>query len=65
MGSSETPEDILWRAYELGIKEEVHMELTRIKHHYPHDLNAAYTQAFHNVTASKAEDKQKQNDESV
>ena len=58
MGSNATPEDILWEAHKLGIKEEVHTELNRIKHAYPFDLNAAYTQAFHNVTASKAEEKQ-------
>jgi len=58
MGSSETPEDILWKAHELGIKDAVFEEMSRIKHAYPHDLNGAYTQAFHNVTASKAEEKQ-------
>ncbi len=58
MGSSVTPEDILWEAHELGIGEEVLEEMSRIKHDYPHDLNKAYTKAFHNVTASKAEEKQ-------
>ena len=58
MGSNPTPEDILWQAHELGIGEEVLEEMSRIRHHYPHDLNSAYTKAFHNVTASKAEEKQ-------
>ena len=58
MGSNATPEDILWKAHELGISEEVLEEMRRIKHAYPHDLNGAYTQAFANVTASKAEEKQ-------
>ena len=58
MGSNVTPEDILWQAHELGISEEVLEEMRRIKHAYPFDLNGAYTQAFHNVTASKAEEKQ-------
>ena len=61
MGSSVTPEDILWKAHDLGIKEAVYEELSRIKSDYPNDLNAAYTQAFANVTESKAEDKQKRN----
>jgi hypothetical protein len=62
MGSNATPEDILWEAHELGISDEVMEELGRIKHAYPFDLNGAYTQAFANVTASKAEEK-KQNEE--
>jgi len=62
MGSNATPEDILWEAHKLGISDEVMEELGRIKHAYPFDLNGAYTQAFANVTASKAEEK-KQNEE--
>ena len=58
MGTNVTPEDILWEAHELGITEEVLEEMSRIRHHYPHDLNGAYTKAFANVTASKAEEKQ-------
>ena len=58
MGSNPTPEDIMWEAYELGIDKEVMEEMRRIRHYYPHDLNAAYTQAYANVTASKAEEKQ-------
>ena len=53
-----TPEDILWEAYERGIHEEVMQEVQRIRYQYPYDLNAAYTKAFQNVTASKAEEKQ-------
>jgi len=62
MGSNTSPEDILWKAHELGIKDAVFEEMSRIKHAYPHDLNGAYTQAFHNVTASKAEEKQNEED---
>jgi hypothetical protein len=62
MGSAVTPEDILWQAHDLGIKEAVIEEMSRIKHRYRNDLNAAYTQAFHNVTASKAEEKQNEED---
>ncbi len=62
MGSMITPEDILWKAHELGISDDVMEELGRIKHAYPHDLNKAYTKAFHNVTASKAEEKQNRED---
>ena len=58
MGSNVTPEDILWEAHELGLTEEVLEEMRRIRHQFPYDLNAAYTQAFANVTASKAEEKQ-------
>jgi len=57
MGSNPTPEDIMWEAYELGINKEVMEEMKRIRHYYPHDLNAAYTQAYANVTASKAAEK--------
>ena len=62
MGSNVTPEDILWEAHELGLTEEVLEEMRRIRHHFPYDLNAAYTQAFANVTASKAEEKQNEED---
>ena len=58
MGSNPTPEDILWEAHELGIGKEVMEEMNRIRHLYPYDLNGAYTQAYANVTASKAEEKQ-------
>ena len=58
MGTNVTPEDILWEAHKLGIGEEVLEEMSRIRHHFPYDLNAAYTKAFANVTASKAEEKQ-------
>ena len=57
MGSNITPEDILWEAYELGIDKEVMEEMRRIRHYYPHDLNAAYTKAFANVTACKDAEK--------
>ena len=57
MGSNETPEDILWKAHEAGIGMEVMEEMSRIRHAYPYDLTAAYTQAYANVTASKAEEK--------
>ena len=57
MGSNPTPEDILWKAHELGIGEEVLEEMSRIRHHFPYDLNAAYTKAFANVTASKDAEK--------
>jgi len=62
MGSSVTPEDILWEAHELGITEAVFEEMSRIKATYPNDLNGAYTQAFANVTESKAEEKQNSED---
>ncbi len=52
-----TPEDILWKAHELGIKDEIHEEVKRIKHHFPYDLNAAYTKAFSNVTERMKSDK--------
>ena len=58
MGSNPTPEDIMWQAHDDGIALEVLEEMNRIRHHYPHDLNGAYTQAYANVTASKAEEKQ-------
>ena len=65
-----TPEDILWEAHELGIKDQVFAELSRIKHRYPYDLNKAFSEAFVNVTReviekSSAEDKQNNADATI
>ena len=48
----------MWQAHDDGIALEVLEEMNRIRHLYPYDLNGAYTQAYANVTASKAEEKQ-------